>query len=330
MQSRRLGKGGPRISALGMGRGATSVRLGEPLEQAFNETIARAVDLGINFFDSSDAYWGSRHEVLLGRALKGRRDRVMVSSKFGNIDLPDGRKAVNGHPEYIPGACEASLKRLGVDVIDAYFLHRVDQSIPIEDTIGAMARLVEQGKVRWLGVCEAPAETLRRACSVHPLVALQTEYSLWARDVERSILPACRELGVSFMAYAPLGRGLLTGRVKSVDDLPSADRRRRHPRFQPDNLARNVALVKELEAVAARNQASASQVAIAWLLSRGEDVIPIPGTNHVQNLEQNVAAIDLDLPARELERLDEIFAIGAGAGERYNPRLMEKWGIGLP
>lgn len=330
MKYRHLGKHGPQISAIGMGRGTTPVRFGEPLEQAFKETIARALNLGINFFDSSDAYWGSRHEVLLGRALGRERRQVMISSKFGNIDLPDGKKALNGRPDYIPGACEASLKRLGTDVIDVYFLHRVDSAVPIEDTIGAMARLVEQGKVRWLGICEASAETLRRAHSVHPLVALQTEYSLWARDVERSILPACRELGISFMAYAPLGRGLLTGRVKTVEDLPSGDRRRSHPRFQPENLSRNVGLVEALEAVAARNQASASQVAIAWLLSRGDDVIPIPGTNHVQNLEQNVAAIDLDLALPELERLDEIFVIGAGAGERYNPRLMEKWGIGLP
>jgi len=329
MRYRRLGNGGPQVSAIGMGRGATPVRFGEPLEQAFNETIARAIDLGINFFDSSDAYWGSRHEVLLGRALKGRRDRVMIASKFGNIDLPDGKKAVNGRPDYIPGACEASLKRLAVDVIDVYFLHRVDSTVPIEDTIGAMARLVEQGKVRWLGVCEASAETLRRAQRAHPLVALQTEYSLWARDVERLILPACRELDISFMAYAPLGRGLLTGRVKAVDDLPPGDRRRRHPRFQPENLARNVALVKELEAVAARNKASAAQIALAWLLSRGDNVIPIPGTNHVRNLEQNVAAVDLILPAPELERLNAVFAVGAGAGERYNPGLMEKWGIQL-
>lgn len=327
MKYRQLGKGGPQVSAVGMGRGATPVRFGDPLEEAFNETIARAIDLGVNFFDSSDAYWGSRHEVLLGRALKGKRDRVMVSSKFGNIDLPDDKKAVNGRPDYIPGACEASLKRLGVDVIDIYFLHRMDFSVPIEDTIGAMARLVEQGKVRWLGVCEAPADMLRRAHRVHPLMALQTEYSLWARDVERSILPACREVGVSFMAYAPLGRGLLTGRIKAVDDLPPSDRRRRHPRFQPENLTRNVALVNELEAVAARNNASASQIALAWLLARGEDVIPVPGTSHVRNLEQNVAAVELELPPSDLEQLSRVFAFGAGAGERYNPRLMEKWGI---
>jgi aryl-alcohol dehydrogenase-like predicted oxidoreductase len=203
----------------------------------------------------------------------------------------------------------------------------VDPAVPIEETIGAMARLVEQGKARWLGVCEAGPETLRRAHRAHPVAALQTEYSLWFREVERDIMPVCRELGIGYVAYAPLGRGLLTGRIKIVDDLAPNDRRRRHPRFQPENLARNVALVKELEAVAARNKASAAQIALAWLLSRGEGVIPIPGTNHVQNLEQNVAAIGLELPASDLEHLNEVFAIGAGAGERYNPGLMEKWGI---
>jgi len=327
MQYRSLGKNGPRISAIGMGRGATSVRFGEPLEQSFNETIARAVELGINFFDSSDSYWGDRHEILLGRALKGKRDRVMVSSKFGNIDLPDGKKAVNARPDYIPGACEASLKRLGVDVIDVYFMHRMDFSVPIEDTIGAMARLVEQGKVRWLGLCETSAEMLRRAHATHPVAVMQTEYSLWARGVELSILPACVELGLSFMPYAPLGRGLLTGRIKAVDDLPSGDRRRRHPRFQPDNLAQNVVLVNELETVAKRNNASAAQVALAWLLARGEHIIPIPGTNHVHNLEQNAAAVGLDLPKSDLERLTEVFSIGAGSGARYNPGMMERWGM---
>jgi aryl-alcohol dehydrogenase-like predicted oxidoreductase len=327
MKYRKLGRNGPRVSAIGMGRGAQAVRFGEPLEQSFNETIARAIDLGINFFDSSDSYWGSRHEELLGRALKSRRGEVMVSSKFGNIDLPDGKKAVNGRPDYIPGACEASLRRLGVDTIDVYFLHRMDFSVPIEDTVGAMARLVEQGKVRWLGLCEASAEVLERAHRTHPLAALQTEYSLWARGVEPSILPACVKLGISFMAYAPLGRGLLTGRIKAVDDLPPNDRRRRHPRFQPENLARNVALVRELEGVAARNKASAAQVALAWLLARGEHVVPIPGTNHVQNLELNAAAVELELPPADLARLTGVFAIGAGAGERYNPRMMERWGM---
>lgn len=327
MKFLRLGTSGPLVSAISMGRGSEPIRFGDPLEKAFNETIARAVALGINFFDSSDAYWGSRHEVLLGRALKGRRDKVMISSKFGNIDLPDGKKGLNGRPEYVYASCDKSLERLGVDVIDVYYLHRVDPAVAIEDTIGAMARLINQGKVRWLGICEASPETLKRAHQAHPLVALQTEYSLWFREVERAILPACRELGIAYVAYAPLGRGLLTGRIKTVDDLPPNDRRRNHPRFQPENLKRNVELVKELEAVARRKGASPAQVALAWLLAQGEDIVPIPGTSHVRNLEQNAAAADLELSTAEVKHLGEVFAIGAGAGERYRPALLEKWGI---
>lgn len=322
-----LGAAGPRVSAIGLGRGSQPIHFGDPLEREFTATIHRAVDLGINFFDSSDAYWGSRHEVLLGRALEGRRDRVLIASKFGNIDLPDGKKAVNGRPEYVWQAYEESRRRLEVDVIDVYYLHRVDPEVAIEETIGAMARLVEQGKVRWLGICEARPETLRRAHAVHPLAALQSEYSLWFRGVERDILPVCRELGIAFVAYAPLGRGLLTGRIRSVDDLPPDDRRRTHPRFQPENLARNVELVRRLEELAARIGATPAQVALAWLLQQGEDVVPIPGTNHVKNLEQNAAAVELQLEPQDVRLLSEIFAPGAGAGERYHPRLLEKWGI---
>jgi aryl-alcohol dehydrogenase-like predicted oxidoreductase len=327
MKYRKLGKAGPMVSAIGLGRGATPVKFGDALERSFNDTVARAVDLGVNFIDSSDAYWGGRHEVLLGRALKGRREKVMIASKFGNIDLPDGGKALNGRPEYVYQCCDASLERLGVEVIDFYYLHRVDPAVPIEETVGAMARLVAQGKVRWLGICEALPDTLRRAHATHPLAALQTEYSLWFRGVEPEILPACRELGIGFVPYAPLGRGLLTGRIKSVDDLPPGDRRRANPRFQPENLVRNVELVKVLEEVAARNNATPSQIAIAWLLAQGEDIVPIPGTNHVANLEQNVAAVDLALSAVDVKTLSETFAIGAGAGERYNPKLLAKWGI---
>jgi aryl-alcohol dehydrogenase-like predicted oxidoreductase len=327
MKYRRLGRNGPQVSAISMGRGSQPIKFGDPLERDFDSAIHRAIDLGINFFDSSDAYWGSRHEVLLGRALKGRRDEVLIASKFGNIDLPGGGKALNGRPEYVFHACAESLKRLGVDVIDVYYLHRVDPEVPIEETIGAMARLIEQGKVRYLGICEALPETLRRAHAAHPLVALQTEYSLWFRDVEKAILPACRELGISYVAYAPLGRGLLTGRIKSVNDLPPNDRRRTHPRFQPENLARNVELVKALETFAARKGATPAQAALAWLLAQGEDVVAIPGTNHIRNVEQNAAAADLELTPAEVGKLSEVFAPGAGAGERYNPRLLEKWGI---
>jgi len=325
---RRLGKNGPMVSAIGMGRGSQPIRLeGDPLEPQFSATIRRACELGINFFDSSDAYWGTRHEVLLGRAIKGFRDSILISSKFGNIDLPDGRKGTNGRPEYVHRCCDDSLKRMGVDVIDVYYLHRVDPAVPIEETIGAMAQLIEQGKVRYIGVCEAGPETLRRAQKACPITALQTEYSLWFREVERDVLPVCRELGIGYVAYAPLGRGLLTGRIRTVDDLPPNDRRRRHPRFQPENLARNVQLVAGLEEVARAKAASPAQVALAWLLAQGDDIVPIPGTSHVRNVEQNAAAADIELAPHELKRLDEIFAIGAGAGARYHDVVMKGVGI---
>lgn len=327
MKYRQLGKTGPRVSAIGMGRGSQPVRSGEPLEQEFNATIARALDLGVNLFDSSDAYWGARHEVLLGCALKGRRDAAQIITKFGNIDLPDGKKATNGRPEYITQCCDASLERLGVDVIDIYFLHRVDPATPIEETIGAMARLIERGKVRHIGICEAGPATLRRAHRTHPLAALQTEYSLWSRDCEREILPVCRELGIAYIAYAPLGRGLLTGRIKTGDDLPSNDRRRKHPRFKPENLARNVELVAQLEAMARARGVTSAQLALAWLLEQGDDIVPIPGTNHVRNLELNAAAVDIALSADELLRLGHVFAPGAGAGGRYMANALAGMGL---
>jgi len=311
-----------------MGRGSQGIKFEDtPMVEAFNATIHRAYDLGINFFDSSDAYWGTRHEVLLGRAVKGFRDKVMVSSKFGNIDLPDGKKATNGRPEYVQSSCEASLKRMALDVIDVFYLHRVDPAVPIEETIGAMARLIEQGKVRWIGVCEAGLETLRRAHKAYPISALQTEYSLWFREVERDIIPVCRELGIGYVAYAPLGRGLLTGRIRTVDDLAPNDRRRQHPRFAPENLARNVKLVEELEAMARGQGVTAAQLALAWMLAQGEDIVPIPGTNSVKNVELNAAAADIRLSPEKVARLGEIFAIGAGAGKRYSERLLKGMGI---
>lgn len=327
MKLRRLGKAGPEVSAIGMGRGSQPVKFGERLEQDFNAALHRALDLGVNLFDSSDAYWGTRHEVLLGRALKGRRAKANVITKFGNIDLPDGTKATNGRPEYVNQCCDASLQRLGIDVIDVYFLHRVDPNTPIEETIGAMSRLIEQGKVRHIGICEAGAATLRRAHKTYPLAALQSEYSLWCRDCEHDILPACRELGVAYVAYAPLGRGLLTGRIKSVDDLPPTDRRRTHPRFKPENLARNVELVKELEAMAAAKGVTSAQLALAWLLEQGDFIVPIPGTNHVRNLEQNAAAVDIELSADDVQHLNRVFAPGASAGERYMPNALKGVGI---
>jgi aryl-alcohol dehydrogenase-like predicted oxidoreductase len=327
MKYRQLGKSGPQVSAIGLGRGNQPVKFGEPLEHEFNETIRRAIDVGITLFDSSDLYWNTRHEVLLGRAIEGRRHKILLTTKFGNIDLPDGKKGTNGRPEYVYSSCDASLERMGLDCIDIYFMHRVDPNTPIEETVGAMSRLVEQGKVRYIGLCEAGPETLRRAHKVHPLAALQTEYSLWARDCEAEILPVCRELGIAYMAYAPLGRGLLTGSIKTVDDLAATDRRRKHPRFQPENLARNAELVRQLEAIAAKNKVKPAQLALAWLLAQGDDIVPIPGTNHVHNLDLNVAAVDIKLSKKDLAELSRIFAPGAGAGTRYSAAALKGMGI---
>jgi aryl-alcohol dehydrogenase-like predicted oxidoreductase len=256
---------------------------------------------------------------LLGRALKGRRDQVILASKFGNFDQPGGRKGYNGKPEYVPQACEASLKNLGVDCIDLYYLHRIDPAVLLEDTVGAMARLVREGKVRWLGLSEAGPGSLERACKVHPIAALQTEYSLWARDVEAAILPACRRLGIGFVPYAPLGRGLLAGNVRSLDDIAPHDLRRLQPRFQPGNLERNLELLKPLEAIAAAHDATKAQIALAWLLTQGEDIVPIPGTKQQKWLEQNVAALKINLDQAQLDVLADTFKSGARAGERYTP-----------
>ena len=327
MKYRRLGRNGPQVSAISMGRGAAAVKLDTPQETDFNAAIHRALDLGINYFDTSDAYWSTRHEVLLTRALKGRRNDVLIGTKFGNIDLPDGKKSTNGRPEYVHKCCDESLQRMGIDVIDIYYLHRVDPTVAIEETVGAMSELISRGKVRFIGICEASAKTLRRAHAEHPLVALQTEYSLWFREVEKDILPACKELGVGYIAYAPLGRGLLTGKIKTVDDIPENDRRRRHPRFLPENLAHNVKLVAELEAMAKRYDASPAQLALAWILAQWEGIVPIPGTNNASNVALNAAAVDLAVSAADIARLSEIFAIGAGAGARYMPNTLKGVGI---
>lgn len=327
MKYRRLGRNGPQVSAISMGRGAAAIKFDTPQVEDFNAAIHRALDLGVNFFDSSDAYWGTRHEVLLARALKGRRNDVMIATKFGNIDLPDGKKATNGRPEYVHQCCDESLQRMGLDVIDIYFLHRVDPSVPIEDTVGAMSELISRGKVRFIGLCEASAKTLRRAHAEHPLTALQTEYSLWFRESEKDIIPACKELGIGYIGYAPLGRGLLTGKIKTVEDLPETDRRRKHPRFLPENLARNVELVAELEAMARRYDASPAQLSLAWILAQWEGIVPIPGTNNAKNVEQNIAAVNLVISPKDVARLSEVFAIGAGAGERYMPNALKGVGI---
>ena len=298
-----------------------------PVEDAHSiELVRQVVDLGVGLLDSSDAYGNGHNESLLGQALQGIRNRVVLVTKFGQIRKPEGT-TICGTPEYVRQACDASLKRLKVDHIDVYFQHRVDKTVPIEDTVGAMSELISRGKVRFIGICEASAKTLRRAHAEHPLTALQTEYSLWFREVEKDILPACKELGVGYIAYAPLGRGLLTGRIKSVDDIPENDRRRRHPRFFPENLAKNLKLVAELEAMAKTYGATSAQVALAWMLAQWEGVVPIPGTNNAKNVELNVAAVDLVIDPKDIARLNEIFAFGAGAGERYMAGALKGVGI---
>jgi aryl-alcohol dehydrogenase-like predicted oxidoreductase len=319
MKYRKLGARGPTVSAIGLGAGSATTHFGSRDDEVQIGTIQRALDLGVTFFDTADRYMKGRHEHLLGRALKGRRSEAVLASKFGNFDLPDGRKGYNGRPEYVPQACDASLRNLGVDYIDLYYLHRIDPEVPIEDTVGAMAELVRQGKVRWLGLSEAGPGSLERACKVHPIAALQTEYSLWARDVEDAILPACRKLGIGFVPYSPLGRGLLTGTVRSLEDIAPNDLRRRQPRFQPGNLERNLELLKPLERIAAARGVATAQVALAWLLAQGDDIVPIPGTKQQKWLEQNVAAVSLSLNEEELRLLAETFRPGARAGERYNP-----------
>jgi len=319
LKQRKLGSAGPVTSAIGLGAGSATTHFGERDDAVQIATMQRAIDLGVTLFDTADRYMNGRHERLLGRALKGRREQVVIATKFGNFDLPDGSKGYNGRPEYVREACDASLKQLGVETIDFYYLHRIDPDVPLEDTVGAMADLVRAGKVRWLGLSEVGPKSLRRACKVHPITALQTEYSLWARDVEDEILPACRELGIGFVPYAPLGRGLLTGTVRRLDDIAPHDLRRRQPRFQPGNLEKNLELLKPLETIAAERAVSLAQVALAWLLSRGEDIIPIPGTKQEKYIEQNVAAVDLELDRREIDLLSSVFSPGARAGDRYAP-----------
>src|SRR5262245_38649932 len=280
MQKRKLGKNGPQAPAVGLGCMGMSISYGEPNDEESLATIQRAIDMGVNLLVTSDAYGNGVNEQLVGKAIKGRRDKVLVATKFGNLALAGGAPGglSGGHPDYVPQACEKSLKNLGVEAIDVYGMHRMDKSVPIEDTVGAMKRLVEQGKVRHLQLSEAGAQTIRRAHKVHPIVAVETEYSLWSRDVERDILPACRELGIGFMAYAPLGRGFLTATMKSLDSLLPKDRRREHPRFSVDNIAKNAGLLAPLEQIAAARKVKPAQVALAWLLAQGADVVPIPGT----------------------------------------------------
>jgi aryl-alcohol dehydrogenase-like predicted oxidoreductase len=324
METRTLGKARAlNVPAIGLGCMGMTPIYGTPDPASAAATVARAVELGAGFLDTSDAYGGGKNEELIGHAIKGKRDRVTLATKFGNL----GPRGVCGRPDYVIEACDKSLARLGVDVIDLYYQHRVDPTVPIEDTVGAMARLIEQGKVRYLGLSEAGPETIRRAHATHPITALQTEYSLFTRDVESEILPLCRELGIGFVAYAPLGRGVLTGSIAGVDSLAENDRRREHPRFQADNLANNVKLLGPVRELAAGSGATAGQVALAWLLSRGADIVPIPGTSKVKRLEENLATLAKGIAKSALDELTRRVDAGKVAGLRYPAGQMKSLGI---
>ncbi len=329
MQQRKLGAKGPLVSAQGLGCMGMSISYGEPDDQESIATIHRALDIGVNLIVTSDAYGNGVNEELVGRALKGRRESALIATKFGNLTLAGITTPglSGGHPDYVPQACHASLKRLGVDVIDIYGLHRVDPAVPIEETVGAMKRLVEAGKVRHLALSEAGPQTIRRAQKVHPIIALETEYSLWSRDVEADVLPVCRELGIGFMAYAPLGRGFLTATIKNLDALLPKDRRRDHPRFNPDNLKLNARLLAPIETIAADRRCTAAQVALAWVHAQGEDILPIPGTKRRGYLEANAAAFDIRLTQEEIAALAEAFPFGVTAGTRYPEKQMKAVGI---
>jgi aryl-alcohol dehydrogenase-like predicted oxidoreductase len=317
MQQRTLGGSTVQVSAIGLGCMSMSGVYGAHDDAASTAVIQRAIDRGVTLLDSSDMYGWGHNEELLGRAIRGRRDRVVLATKFGQVRQAGGANLVDGRPEYVPQACEASLKRLGVDSIDLYYQHRVDPAVPIEDTVGAMKRLVEQGKVRQLGLCEAAPDTIRRAHRVHPLGAVQSEYSLLYRQEAEATLPTCRELGIAFVAYSPLGRSFLTGQVQKPGDIPDGDRRRDHPRFQRDNFARNLELVRRIEAIAAEKGCTPAQLVLAWLLGQGPDVVPIPGTKRIDRLDENLGALEVRLDARDLERISAAIPPGAAAGARY-------------
>ncbi len=318
-------KCGPlQVSALGLGLMSMSGVYGDAKDEESIGVIHYALDQGINFLDSADMYGWGHNESLLGRALKGRREKAIVATKFGQVKLPDGKQSVDGRPQYVMQACEASLKRLGIEVIDLYYQHRVDPNVPIEETVGAMKRLVEQGKVRAIGLSEARPETIRRAHKVHPVAAVQNEYSLLYRKEGEETLATTRELGIAFVAYAPLGRSMLTGTVHGKGDVPEGDRRLAHPRFQGEHLERNVQLVAKLEAIAREKKCTTPQLVLAWLLAQGKDLIPIPGTKRKQRVDENLAALNVKLSPQEIKRISDIAPVGAGAGPRYPGDAMKR------
>ena len=324
MEQRTLGKSDLRVSSIGLGLMSMSGTYGKSDDEQSIRVIHAALDRGVNFLDSSDLYGWGHNEQLLKRALKGRRKGVVLATKFGNVQTPDGKGAfVDGRPAWVTQACDASLQRLGVDVIDLYYQHRVDPKVPIEETVGAMARLIERGKVRYLGLSEAAPETIRRGHAVHPITAVQSEYSLLYRQPAEDTITACRALGISYVAYSPIGRGLLSGTIKATADIPEDDRRRQHPRFQDANLDHNVALVHQVAEMAEEKGCTPAQLALAWVLAQGEDVVPIPGTKRIEFLEENVGALAVRLSADDLARLDEVLPPGAAKGSRYPEAQMK-------